>query len=211
MAKYWKIVNRGTITSSEVFAHGHWLETDDAATLTLVTSAVASARAACFTTGYLGNYQTSQTWTGADIYQMDLQANTALDHGVSNVSYAGTLTGSSMMPLEVAMVLSLRTATLTRSGRGRMYLPSPGVNFVDANGLFTSGVRTAVTNAWKAYFDDFNTSVGWAVGVRGLTAPGGTTYVLRPITTIDVGSVPDAQRRRRNAQVETRTTATITP
>lgn len=78
------------------------------------------------------------TWLGAEYkaclnpaYTVDrVEALGILGHdalGVYNVGQAGTLAviTSDPLPRECAAVLSLRTSHVGRSGRGRMYIPSP--------------------------------------------------------------------------------------
>lgn len=207
MAVYWKVVHRGTLPSGEIFNHGHHLEALDGSTMAGLTAAVSNARTFGLTTAYLGNYQNSVSWVQADCYQVDINTDAAIDHGIVTGALTGTLSASQALPTEVACVLSERTAVLLRRGRGRMYLPPPGVTLMDSGGLFTSGFRTACVTAWKNYFNSLMGS-GFTPSVRGLSTPG-PGYVMRPIVSIDVGSVPDVQRRRRSSIAETRTSATL--
>jgi hypothetical protein len=112
--------------------------------------------------------------------------------------------GSPSLPYEVATAVSLQTDYRGPSGRGRLYLPPPAVQGVGAGGILNAthvggalGGVLAVINAIKA-----NTPyVALVVSPRRL--------FLHTITSINVGRVPDSQRRRRRSQSEARTVAPI--
>lgn len=102
------------------------------------------------------------------------------------------------LPFQCAPVVSLRTATLSRAGRGRFYAPSLAVDQV-AGGRLLTAARDSLADAGLAL-------------VQGLTAAGGNVVIYHrslgtttPVTSLDVGDVIDTQRRRRNQLVEART------
>jgi len=118
--------------------------------------------------------------------------------GAENVrSDAGTSTAT-CLPFQCAPVVSLRTNTLSRSGRGRFYAPSLAVDQVVA-GRMSITARDTLADAAESL-------------VAGLTAGGGTLVIYHrgsasttPVTSLDVGDVIDTQRRRRNKLIEDRT------
>jgi hypothetical protein len=70
--------------------------------------------------------------------------------GESAVGVAGTLgAGTGLLPRECCMVVTLRTAVATRSGRGRMFLPSP---------LYSSNL--ASQDAWATGTGGWYSAVG---------------------------------------------------
>lgn len=141
--------------------------------------------------------------------ELDSQGNT-----VTALEQELTLAGSSAspsLPFEVSVCLSLRTALAGRSFRGRIYLPPMHTASMNGTtGTFQTSVMTTLANAYQAAFNLINVPPLSPVVVskisNGVPRP---VIVATPITGIDFGNIPDAQRRRRNGQVEVRTSRPI--
>lgn len=119
-----------------------------------------------------------------------------VSQGRASLSLVGTGTGEALPP-QNAIVVSLRTNTPTRAGRGRFYLPSPVVSTVVDQRL-DSSAQGDVLNGALAMLNHMN-GLSWQPEVYHRTTITGTDIV-----SIDVGDVFDNQRRRRNKLVETR-------
>lgn len=114
----------------------------------------------------------------------------------SSLSLPGVATAVSLPP-QVATVVSLRSTTATRRGRGRMYLP-PLASSAVAAGRLSGAAQGAVVAAAKAMFDSL-TGAGLTPIIRARDLHQSTT-----VTSFDVGDVFDTQRRRRNKLIEQR-------
>ena len=118
--------------------------------------------------------------------------------------------GASKTPQD-AIVFSLRTNTPGARGRGRMYFPAVGAalntswqltNPVPAT--LAAEVRTwlnAIGNEMNQYFIGIGDARRVVLSVRSVT-----DHVCRDVVQLQVGSVLDTQRRRRDALPETYST-----
>jgi len=160
----------------------------------------ASASFTTWLTGIKPLWNAQSSLVGLDGYFYN-GGTAAANHGHADLAVVGTGTGSH--PNMVCCVLTLRTATASRRGRGRMYLPGIGI-LTQTTGLHDSTkVDTAVTST-AAYFSTRNDITG---GVVVVSQTGGTSAL---VTSVSADYVPDTQRRRVNKMVSTRKTAAVT-
>jgi len=96
------------------------------------------------------------------------------------------------LPQDLAVVVSMRTATPGRRGRGRIYLPAPNTTVLTAVGEFSAAGQTLFNNALHAAWNDAN--VGGVVPVIFSRLTGAIT----PVTNFGIGTVFDHQVRRVN-------------
>lgn len=108
------------------------------------------------------------------------------------------------LPLQTTPVLSLRTALAGPSFRGRMYLPPVTSNIIDDDGYLIAGYRNNFVDAYAAFITAVQGATAWDAGVysRRLTS-------FTPLASVDMGSVLDTQRRRRNELVEARYSSAV--
>jgi hypothetical protein len=128
--------------------------------------------------------------------ELDPLTGKQVDAAEGVLALAGTNAGQTL-PNEVACAVTYRCAAILRKDRGRSFLPPFAVGEL-SSGRFTTAACTRAANAMKIALDS-------------LQGAGFTPVVYHPkdktttvITTIDVGDVPDAQRRRRDKLVEVR-------
>jgi hypothetical protein len=117
------------------------------------------------------------------------------------VSFSGTGSGQELPP-NTAVCVSTRTGIPTRSGRGRFFLPGPLVSVMLAGSFETSMVADFVAAAAFALTGLVTSTYVPVIFHR-------TTLTSTPIVSVDVGSVPDVQNRRRNKITEHRQSSPI--
>lgn len=173
-----------------------------------VVSRYASANGAMWTAlrAYL---RSSTALTQCLLEEVDIatgNVESSLDVSLPADSGTGGVEGF-QMPLQLAPVISLRTGTAGGSGRGRIYLPSPTQIAYDAAlPNLTTAYRTAMVNALKDYVVAIR-ATGAAQGFLGVYSR--VNAAATTVNSIDMGSIPDTQRRRRNELVEARISAVI--
>lgn len=129
------------------------------------------------------------------------------------LTYTGTrphgVVSGAMLPPNNSVVASLRTSQIGRRGRGRMFSPACGVSVIGQNadaGVVTSANRTILANAYVTLLEALHYNE--AVKVRPIVI--GAPYAdYAVINQVRVGNVVDGQRRRRNALLETYTSAPV--
>lgn len=149
-------------------------------------------------------YAASTQFVG-DIVQLLSPAGLVLageDHAIAPVD--GTDAFADPLPSEVALVASLRSSVLSRSGRGRMYLPAPSESRLTSAGRCDAGDTYDVAVAMQAYLQPFEEGTNMQAVVYSRTIP-----ELFDISSVAVGDVFDAQRRRRNSLTEVRSVRPI--
>jgi hypothetical protein len=109
-----------------------------------------------------------------------------------------------MDPYQIAAVVSLNAATVSKTKKGRYYLPVPGgMSQATSTGRWAQFAVADIVDSSKQFINDLNIAAGNPVVVAS-AAIGNTT-----VTSIRVGDVPDTIRRRRNALVEQYTSTSI--
>jgi len=133
---------------------------------------------------------------------VDAATGTQITRVDSALSIDG-VSASNTLPSDNAVVVSLRTATPTRSGRGRFYLPPVTVTDVETTGRVLADLITdlsaSLTTAWTGYNSASDTPVVYSR----------TQRLFRPVTSFDIGDLFDTQRGREDNLVEARTSASM--
>lgn len=159
------------------------------------------------TTGFFADCQRVTSVSG---YVYDAGGNLVEQAITTSAPVAGTALAT--LPHSSAIVASLLTGIPGRSYRGRLYLPLAGAQISTVDMLLPSTSRQTIADEVAEALDELR-SAGYDVGADGLdpVVVSTTLTLSTPITQVRVGSVPDVQRRRRNALIETYSTATVAP
>lgn len=129
---------------------------------------------------------------------------------------------TTLVPLQIALAVSLHSNYDGPTGRGRFYVPTPGIA-VQADGTYADTTAANAASAMKGFVDAINAAVAGGGGTWGApdspigrvcVASGGSIVkglapALHPVTRVSVGEVPDTQRRRRSDLLELRKFASV--
>jgi hypothetical protein len=198
----------GALASSEIFAYSFCFTADDADPAAHTVHCDTWLKDLWNNTLFSNHFNVGVIHNRIRVSRLNIasgQVEASADLSVSGTGYVGT-SSQAFLPFEVAVCVSLRTALAGRRHRGRFYLPPPIVGDVPAaeNGKFQLGLQQNIADRVQVAFNNFRVPANY-VPVVFSKAGGSTT----PINGIDVGNIPDAQRRRRNKMVETRVFRTI--
>lgn len=194
-----RIVITGHLSTNEIFATSFWTQGNIPGSQALANVFAANV-ASLFAVRPLGQVKfmldSASGYDSVKTYHYPTGGPAATYLGIAAIAGGtGAGTGTSL-PLQGAIVASLRTQLAGRSHRGRMYFPCV------AETLTNHQLGSARTNTLApdvaGFFSDVkaNGSVGIPVIVSQV---GGGSYT--PITSVIVDSRLDIQRRRANKQV----------
>jgi len=186
-----KFVISGTLGGGEVFQTAFWSTFSDISNVTDANLALMAAGAPFV--GLMNAAKllmnTSSSYTALDSYAY-AGGTAAAAHAHATLAVVGT--GASNHPNQCAHVVTLRTATAGRRGRGRMYFPANGSNHSGASGLINGAQSDGLVDALGVLFQSLSSAGAPAVVV---SQTGGTRAT---VTSVDADYVPDTQRRRSN-------------
>lgn len=118
-------------------------------------------------------------------------------------------TGTTLLPPQVAVALTMRANIVGRKGRGRIYLPALPQSIVGSNGNLSGTPVTAISAAFKTLIDDLQSLPGITVNIPlvVVTSAGALTAV-RP-AEIRIGDKFDTIKSRRAQQDEVYTSTSL--
>lgn len=148
--------------------------------------------------------------TGARVEVRNDADDTLIGISTINSTVAQAGTGSIRMPAQSALVVSVRTDTPGGSGRGRLYWPGLG-GTIDTTARLSSPLTSTVLNDMKTYLLGIRSDLAASFPTIGfdLAVRSRTTHTTPHAVRLQVGSVIDTQRRRRDALPESYVTTTF--
>ena len=168
------------------FTKTEYTDTDMAALADALDAAVVSA--------LKSSLATAVAYSGVDVYDI----RTVGGNVVYNTDGIGTGSDTAEpLPVNLAIVVTLRTQTRGRSGRGRVYVGGFSEDKFDGE-VWSAGAETAA----EAYIQACKTNAetaGWGFALRSIQQDQVKfdTAVMRPITSFGVRNrLPATQRRR---------------
>lgn len=175
-----------------------------------VATAFDTAIRACFTNATLAPFipntveitQTSVSTASATFKQTTKTTTVA--------TTAGTATDAAL-PFGACEIITFRTASATRWGRGRWYFPPMAFNALGAGGFeLTSGAVTALKDGMNAYFTSVGSSYQHVILHKKPTKGGSrAAYSTDLVTAADIPSSFAQQRRRGDKIIPVRTSITV--
>lgn len=143
---------------------------------------------------------TAVTFTGIRV-EARAEDETLINFGEYTFPTALIGTSTPSKPFQTSLVLSLRTPTPGGSGRGRIYWPTLAIPLDSATLRVSGSIRTGFVTDWRAFINSIIAASLPGV-VLHLIVRSVTFHVSRRVTVLQVGDIPDVQRRRRDSVVE---------
>lgn len=148
--------------------------------------------------------------TGARLEVRDSTSDALLAISTQNSTTAQAGNGPLALPLQSAVVCSIRTDTPGGSGRGRIYWPALGVALA-ATGRIATPTTALLVADFKTYLLAMRSAlaagfptIGFDIAVRSKT-----THTTPHAVRLQVGDVVDTQRRRRDSLAESYVQVTV--
>lgn len=152
-------------------------------------------------------FPANMTWNSTSTSTMDASWKQTTK---TTTSAAVSGTATQALPPHVALVMSLRTAQATKWGRGRVYLPAPGVPaLATAGSVISAAAATTMQTAMNAFWTGLRGNVAVLILHRHGTKTGPGALSTTNVSGADFDTLLDTQRRRADKAVGTRTTLTV--
>lgn len=212
-SKTWRVSCRGTLAGGEVWANV-WHIRSTAPGEPLVNDETAQEVADPFITYYgnvIVNGFRSPNFNLTAVVVSGVNELPAPNVETDVSAYVPPSAAGEALPYQLSCVVSLRTAVLTRRGRGRIYLTGFDTGAVDAlaadeSPIVIPSLRTALLDATEFLHDSLATVSTFPWGLAVLSE---ADSVSRFVNRARVGNRWDIQRRRDNALDEAYSNRTL--
>lgn len=159
------------------------------------------------------------TLTRARLSLVDVNGKTPRDGAGAFIQAERTMNvgglGSTAVPYQMALAVTMQSAAAGATGRGRFYIPAPVLGSL-ANGVMTTATQDGFLASGKSFLDSLNATLAGStrgfgrVTVASAGSPAkGIQPALRTVTSVSVGIRPDVQRRRAADLPENRKTSQL--
>lgn len=190
-----QVVTPVGLPSGEIADFSHWINAADLATA--VACVIAWQGFLSTSAGFRGEFPALTAFGTSKVSEIDQATGTVITSAPAGTAFAGSGLGNALPP-QIAVVVTLNTAILSRSTRGRYYLPATISGSVTSVGrLATTDQAALLTALTTAHSNEI------AAGCT-LTVYSRTHRTVENVTDISIGNVFDTQRRRRDKLVEVR-------
>lgn len=111
-------------------------------------------------------------------------------------------TGPNIHPHGTSLVCSLRTPGVGPSARGRMYWPATGQALDNTDYRIAASNVTGLLTAFKTFLSGVQSAIQVTFPEANLTVWSRQTSNFHNVNALQVGNIPDSQRRRRDTLSE---------
>lgn len=175
-----------------------------------VSAAFNTAIRACFTNATLAPYIP----TTVEITETTVSTASATFKQTTKTTVSATTAGTgtdAALPFHTCEIITWRTASATKWGRGRWYFPPLGFNALAASGFeILAAAQTALQDGMNAYFTSVGASYQHVILHRRATAGGArAAFSTDIVTAADIPSTFATQRRRADKVVPSRLSITL--
>lgn len=175
----------------------HWNSGAGEISIDTTESAAFAARGLALWDAIKDRYSNQTFYVGSRLSIIGTDGKSHDTTEMGNSPSAGTI-NTHALPQEVAVVATLLSASGTKSGRGRIYLPAPARDQCGDGSRLESAARADFATNVAAYCADLDI----AASTYTACVASGVQSQLRPIIQVRVGDVFDSQRRRRDTLTE---------
>jgi hypothetical protein len=152
--------------------------------------------------------------TTVEITDTSVSTASAVFKQTTKTSVSGSTPGAGTdpaLPYHTCEIITFRTLSATKWGRGRWFFPPLGFNALAADGFsLLAAAQTAMQTAFNAYFTAIGSSYQHVILHRRATAGGArAAYTTDIVAAADIPSTFAVQRRRADKLVPSRLTVTV--
>lgn len=193
---------QGTLPGGEVFSINPVYNLADYEPTSAEALAIATAiDAVAVPAAVLQMVPSAVAWTGTRVEARDV-TGALISVGEHTKTSSQTGTSVSVHPFQTSMVASLRSTTAGASGRGRLYFPAQGIPLTTSTLRVTTGNLDAALAGVVVYLTNIEAAIQTVTVAAALSVWSRKNSALYLVNEIQMGDVPDVQRRRRDTVVE---------
>jgi hypothetical protein len=160
--------------------------------------------------------ETKASFVGPDGLVLREGSGAYIQHERPAASQGGSASTAASGINQVSLAVSLQSDTPGATGRGRFYMPAPGIGPDAGTGLIEDAAAQSIATSCAQFIDTlnaggFSTPVGDVVIASGGSVVKNIPAGLRRVTSVRVGRRLDVVRSRANAIPERYKTAPVLP
>lgn len=112
-------------------------------------------------------------------------------------------TGTTRMPLQTSIVVSLVTTWPGASGRGRLYWPLTSATLLTGSHRLATSSVDGIADGMETFLSGVENAIETTAGAAPLAVWSRKNLGMHAVIKLRVGNIPDVQRRRRDTLAET--------